>query len=508
VLELEIFQRAEAFVVAGHAGLDRSVRWVHVGEIPDIAAFLTGGELLLTAGRGVGGKAEEQRAYIASLADAGVAAVAIELAGRIFDRMPAAVVEEANRRGLPVIGLVREIPFVEVSAQVHGELTDNSLRQYERSAEVNRLLTERLLAGADYVSLVRDLAKNVGRPVVLESALHEVRAYYGETERSQQLLTDWQSHARSEEIHDLGRPNRNSCRRVPVVVQGTTWGWIHMPSGNRPSDLDQVAVEQGASAVAISLLNERVNGARSAHHEGMLIDRLMLGDITGAGFVDRSLRLGKDLRGCRLIVAIVGSEPSNGDLVGEITASLDRHRITAVTAQLGEAVVSVIALRGDRSLALVVDVLGAEQRTIGLSKTVDPDALASAINQARAAFSAHRPLQFFDQLGLLRLLVPLVDSPELPAYVEDELGPLIAYDTAHDRTLLPTLEALLDCDGNKTDTARRLFVQRRTLYYRLERIEQILGQSLESVEARLRLNLAVRAWRLLQDRTPAANRRF
>ena len=37
-------------VVAGGERLDRTVRWVHAGEVPNIASLLKGGELLLTTG--------------------------------------------------------------------------------------------------------------------------------------------------------------------------------------------------------------------------------------------------------------------------------------------------------------------------------------------------------------------------------------------------------------------------------------------------------------------------
>jgi purine catabolism regulator len=55
-LRLEVFSRVAMKVYAGEESLDRMVRWVHPTEIPDIARFLRGGEMLLTAGLGIGGK--------------------------------------------------------------------------------------------------------------------------------------------------------------------------------------------------------------------------------------------------------------------------------------------------------------------------------------------------------------------------------------------------------------------------------------------------------------------
>ncbi|HEY9437854.1 MAG TPA: PucR family transcriptional regulator ligand-binding domain-containing protein, partial [Streptomyces sp.] len=48
-------------VMAGAEGLDRTVRWVHAGEVPYIASLLKGGELLLTTGLGLGTRPAEQR---------------------------------------------------------------------------------------------------------------------------------------------------------------------------------------------------------------------------------------------------------------------------------------------------------------------------------------------------------------------------------------------------------------------------------------------------------------
>ena len=48
ILELETVRRGSPRVVAGADRLDTKVRWVHVGEIADIAQLLRGGELVLT----------------------------------------------------------------------------------------------------------------------------------------------------------------------------------------------------------------------------------------------------------------------------------------------------------------------------------------------------------------------------------------------------------------------------------------------------------------------------
>ena len=91
------------------------------------------------------------------------------------------------------------------------------------------------------------------------------------------------------------------------------------------------------------------------------------------------------------------------------------------------------------------------------------------------------------------------EQAAMAAFGEDELGAILAYDSTHDSSLFPTLVAFLDCDGNKTTAANDLYIQRRTLYYRLEKIAHILGLSLEDSEVRLRLKVAIRARELLAN---------
>jgi purine catabolism regulator len=108
----------------------------------------------------------------------------------------------------------------------------------------------------------------------------------------------------------------------------------------------------------------------------------------------------------------------------------------------------------------------------------------------------HHRLVRFEDLGVLRMLMALTDT-ELASYVEDELGPILAHDANSVNPLLPTLRAFLECDGRKTDAAQKLFVQRRTLYYRLNRIGTMLHHSLDLPDTRHRLLLAVRGLDLL-----------
>jgi purine catabolism regulator len=156
--------------------------------------------------------------------------------------------------------------------------------------------------------------------------------------------------------------------------------------------------------------------------------------------------------------------------------------------------------------AAIITALEGSVAVVGISRAAALSALPRAFREAEeclrfARVSGAAGVLEYSSLGLHLLLASLVDGPELAAFVEAELGPLLEYDAKARSPLLPTLRALLAHDSNRAEAARALHLERRSLYYRIERIEQILGQSLNDSNIRLGLSVALRALNLIEDRS-------
>lgn len=515
VLELPAFRRTQATVFAADDELARPVRWVHYGEIPDIARFLSGGEMLLTAGLGLGLTEADQRGYIRAIAGAHAAVLVVELAGRAFTTMPASAVDEARRHRFPLIGLRDEIPFVEVSAQVHEMLVEARVRELTAEEAINQAFIDLLLSGQDYLAVTEELARRLEQPVVLENITHQILAYVGRTAEADAVTAAWESHSRA--LHELhtGTPRTlqtgtrpvnidqqsSGCARRPVILRGESWGWVHvLHEGNDLTSAESYALDRAAATIAITLLSERASGARTAQRHGALINRLMVGDLAGKEFVARARTLGHDFRNHPVVVAITSSGLAAER--ADLSAIFGALRLPAITADLGDYSVGIVGHPRASTLTHITEALSRHGMPAGLSRAVAAENLPVALRQARnaasvAASRVSTAVLCFDDLGLLRLLAPLADGPELARYVEDELAAVLHHDATSANPLLPTLRAYLDCDGNKSHAADLLFVQRRTLYYRLDRLAALLGASLDDPEIRQRLLLAVRGYDLL-----------
>lgn len=115
-------------------------------------------------------------------------------------------------------------------------------------------------------------------------------------------------------------------------------------------------------------------------------------------------------------------------------------------------------------------------------------------------------------LESLTLLGVLAQSEHVTTVVAEAIGSVVAYDRDHRSQLIETVDVYLDEACNTSAAARRLFLNRHSLMYRLQKVEALTGFSLREPADRFFLHTAVRLYRfrLLQsadsaDRLAAVN---
>ncbi|SRR5579875_295067 len=555
ILDLEPLRTARPRVLAGRGRLDEIVRWVHVTELPDIAYLLRGGELLLTTGMAIAGSSRVQERYIAELAAARVSGLVVEL-GRNFRQLPGAMIEAAESAGLPLVALEREARFVEVTEAVHREIINRQYELLRRAEQVSRELTELILSGAGLGRIVDRLAEIFGNHVVLEDDAHQVVEIAGVNDGLGEVLVGWDEHARGghDEV-ERGTVHRHDgaprCMWVTLWLRHEPWGRLHvLETRSRLDDITELLVDRAGASISLTLLSEKDAAHLADRARSALVGEVVSGRYgPTADFLRRARSLGADLGAGRLVVLAVGTSwPAWGAAAGHgagQAAASDEERRLAVRAAVatdirqlaadrgwgalvglsGDHILAVLAVPGARPLPGLLDELIDQaaarakgrgehvELTAGASSQTPPDALPRAADEAltalgvgnvgagRASAGRHRVRHFAD-LGTYQLLARLAQGPELARFVDSELRAVLAHDARSRSRLLPTLTCYLENAGRKAETIRALGIQRRTLYARLERLEALLGRSLESQDTRTRLTLAVQGLALLRDRRP------
>src|SRR5258708_1811998 len=141
VLALDAVRAGAPVVVAALDRLDVPVRWVHAAELTDVGRLLRGGELVLSTGIALPSSAGGLAEYVASLAGAGVAGLAIELGQRYVGSLPGALVTAAEARGMPLVAFEREVPFVEITEAVHARIIDAQLAELLSAQRIHAVFT-------------------------------------------------------------------------------------------------------------------------------------------------------------------------------------------------------------------------------------------------------------------------------------------------------------------------------------------------------------------------------
>jgi len=541
VLRLDILRRGGAQVVAGAGGLDRTVRWVHVTELPDIAHLLTGGELLLTTGMGITNEVEMQRKYVTELAEAGVTGVVIEL-GRNFSSVPSALMQTAEEVDLPLIALERETRFVEITETVHREIINHQYDLLSHAEQVSRQLTELMLEGAGAAQIVSRLAGIFQNHVVLEDEAHQIVEVAGPESDSPSVLASWQEHSRTghEEgakgvVHfqDADPP----CMWVGLWLRQNPWGRLHVLATHvRFEESTELLVDRAGVALSLSLLSDKDAAHMADRARGALVGEV-IADRHGSGldFLRRASNLGIELGDGPLIVvaledrklasmiddqALTEEDRLHTRLVlaDELRASAGMHNCAALVGLSGDRVFSVMSSARSQPLAAMAEaiVAVAAERTshgdtavtfvAGASSEVTADTIHRGIDEATTTLSYARhggeghAVSHFSDLGTYHLLMSLAQGPDLARFVENELRAILDHDARVKTKLLPTLRAYLLHTGRKSDVARELCIQRRTLYARLSKIETLLNRDLEKHDSRMRLTLALQGLEILRAR--------
>ncbi|MNP72311.1 Carbohydrate diacid regulator [compost metagenome] len=93
---------------------------------------------------------------------------------------------------------------------------------------------------------------------------------------------------------------------------------------------------------------------------------------------------------------------------------------------------------------------------------------------------------------MFQLLYHLPDTEEVQEYRDRFILPLLAYDAKHNSQLFETLKVYFKHNRNVKKTSAELFTHYNTVSYRVERVCELLGISMDHGDDVLQLHLAMK----------------
>ena len=505
-------------VRAGADRLDAPVRWAHASELTDPVPYMEGGEFLLVTATNLDAEnPEAMRRYVRRLAGAGVVGLGFAV-GVNYDEVPKALVDAAEEAKLPLLEVPRRTPFIAIAKAVSSAIAEEQYRAVTAGFEMQRELTRAALAGDGPGELLTRLAAHLDGWAALYDAAGQVVAAAPEwaARRAARLTPD------VERLRDRPAPASivvgDTDDRVELQSLGTGRrgrGALAVGTGAALGTADRYAVH---SAVALlTLITARSRSLQGAEQRlGAAVLRMLL-----AGQPDHARAVAGDLYGglldapFRLLIA-EGVDPAAPASRGEaMEAAALRTGETLLTVPEGDRLVVLAADGGAAVAACTAHAEAQEARApaegtkpeedqvvVGLSAPAGPIAVSAAYKQAEQALSVARrrgrALVEHEELAAGSVL-PLLADDAVRAFADGMLRALHEHDAKGRGDLVASLRAWLAHHGQWDAAAADLGVHRHTLRYRMRRVEEILGRSLDDPDVRMELWLALKA-----TGTPAA----
>ncbi|MEU0396051.1 PucR family transcriptional regulator [Streptomyces sp. NPDC006208] len=495
-------------VRAGEDRLEVPVRWAHVSELADPVPYMEGGELLLVTAMTLDAEdPEAMRRYVRRLVGAGVVGLGFAV-GVYYEDIPDALVEAAKEEGLPLLAVPRRTPFLAISKAVSAAIAADQYRAVTAGFEAQRELTRAALAeGPDAV--IARLASHVDGWAALYDASGAVVA----------AAPEWAARRAARLTHDVERLRERAAPasavvgdsdddRVELQTLGTgrrVRGALAVGTGAPLGTAERYAVHSAVALLTLSTARSRSLQA-AEQRLGAAVLRMLL-----SGQPDHARAVAGDLYGglldapFRLLIAEPAGEadPTAGPLP-VLTELLE-----SAAARAGEALLAVpdtddrlvvLAADGGAVVAACVDAYGDKEAAetemyIGFSAPTGPIAAAGAYKQAEQALSVGRrrgrALVEHEELATGSIL-PLLADDAVRAFADGMLRALYEHDATGRGDLVASLRAWLSRHGQWDAAAADLGVHRHTLRYRMRRVEEILGRSLDDPDVRMELWLALK----------------
>jgi PucR family transcriptional regulator, purine catabolism regulatory protein len=528
-------------VLAGEAGLDLPVRWVHISELPDPTPWLSGGELLLTTGMQLEGAAQ-QRQFVALLAEHQLVGLGVGTGFR-HEKVPRALLEEATERDFPVFEVPYELPFIALTEAAFTQLVNEQYAVLRRALAAHERLERIVLSERGLDALVATLCNLIGGSVLVFDGRGELLAQRAfrtqlEPETIAALHADVQERTRRREgrafVPELDGLTSRGLALPVAAEEGPRVGadgagrapeaWlVALKDAGGLSDFDRLTLHQAVTIVALELLRHRVADDTERRLAGDVLAGVVSGELVGPELVRRLEPFGLADRVAVIVVQHSGDgRPPVAAVEAELASALREESTPGLVASaasltcalvpgLPEEELFPLAERAAARVAVGLGfalgvgagrgVVGADARRSFHEARCALEALALcppvARTNGKGATPAATGVATYKDLGSFQLLLSLQEDEALRLFCDSILAPIESSEGHYGGELMRSLEAFIEENGQWERAARRLYCHRHTLRYRIRRVEELTGRNLGSARDRIEFWLALRGRQLV-----------
>lgn len=508
----------DAVIVAGAKGMHRTITRVNVMEVPDVIDWVRPGEFLITSGFPFRDQPDAISDIIPQLVERGVAALGIKTK-RFIDKIPQRALELAEQLDFPIFELPLSTVFSDVVRDIMERVLVQEARELSLLQSRFQKLSQQLLYGKGIEEFLQSLGEMLNNPIILlDDSDHLFLS--PQAEQIEQLMGDSFMWSQMRDDSNLGISFITvGERRVRVYIsavndkQYNKCLLILLEWNQESSVVDQLTIDRVGVLVGLEMIN--ANARREV--ESKYIDQFLQDWISGRIVTMEDLRIRADACGCpigenhRLYVGLVrwlDSKPTTKELLQAVRRLRIKSHCPHIQVTLLEGELTfLLSLPPQSHLNTTLDLIYADIKALFVTEeysiclgnwTEHPDKVFRSYGDVKKIHHISTICDYreayvdYKKLGIFQLLYLLPDNEEVKEYRNRYIVPILDYDNKHNTLLFDTVKVYFKHNRNVKKTSLELFTHYNTITYRVERVCEILGISLDSGDDILQLHFAVK----------------
>lgn len=499
-------------VLAGKAGLDREVKWVHIVEIAKFGHLLNGKEVILTTGLGWVNDEEKSLSFLQQLLDCGASALCIELVSHT-EKLPQNTLHLAEQHRFPIISFQEEVRFIDITKDLHELLIGYHEEIWWRLERLYNQLNNELISNGSIGNFLKILHKETTKQIALKY------------EKQYSFFPSPPKNKRYQWIKIFETNKSEAYYTESINLLGNPIAYLYfVESKSKITQFDQLALKRCGEILhqffwKYHLQREAIHIKNNEWIFEVINGRLSHEEITSIFQLE-----GLEGRHKEVVISVIPFEKSLLSIeqsnIYETTLSmllrpifLDQgfHLFTVQDHRRNMYILLLINQQDNNVLPRLEQALKSVRRSthdsliqselqwISFGKIVSNynnlnksyQTALSTLNHQLNIEILNKP--FYNSLTVHRLIDQINNKKELKEIILDYLKPLIDYDQKNGTELLRTLQVFLNNLGAKSQTAEDLYIVRQTLYHRLNRIGMLIGDDFMKSEQRFMIEFSLYA---------------
>ncbi|WP_100011240.1 PucR family transcriptional regulator [Lentibacillus sediminis] len=525
ILKRDSFSSAK--VIGGERGLHKKIKWTHILETRDFETLINGEELILTTGMGINLDQDGGLPYIEKLIQRKAAGICIELGTNIQSLSPE-IIQLADDHQFPVIVFEETVKFIDITQDLHTLIINKHHQQLNQLTTFGDTFNKFSLTPSGILKILQALYTNFRKNVFLLT--DENTPYYYPPDliyKNKSILDTLRDRLKDRNLEEkVIKVDSSFYAVLSVKGLGQTWGYLCVQTDNpHPDDFLFSVMDRAALSIAQIFLRNKTIAERKQSAEDEIVQNLLEGKSYDRSDFQSLFPSPRSNMYFRVFLIKTNIPERNIDENEWEEIKLQRAVIVrSVLKQFG--FFPSLSIKKDE-IAIIASFIAEEhfkEETERFTQVIDhfqsrtdnenfqPDRYYFGVSKVYQDLADSSPgyqeaketliLQdsnitnsfFYEDTGVYRLLFLLPHNRKIDTYIMDHLGPLITYDHETNSELLRTMTVYLECNGAKKETAEKLYIVRQTLYHRLNKISELLGDDFMGPENRLAFEVAVKAY--------------